>query len=151
MRNLLWQTVTDWNHGQQTVRQRRYGIIETSAGKLVAIHLRPWPKLLTWPEVVPVGPAYHARGQADRCWLYYNQPRRYPNFLALKYIVSTTGTTYATIHAALATLDAIAQLKQTDALLCDASNRRLSNRLLKRYGWEPHKPQRWHRNFIKRF
>ncbi len=151
MLNPLWQTITDWQSGQETLRRRPYGIIEASAGKLVAIHLRPWPKLLAWPEVLPVGPAYHARGQADRCELYYNQPRSCPNFLAVKYVVTTTATPYATFIAAFATLDAIAELKQTDALLCDAFNQRLSNRLLKRHGWEPHKPQRWHRNFIKRF
>jgi len=142
MRIPLWQTITDWEGDQKTLRRRPYGIIETSAGKLVAIHLRPWPKLLAWPEVLPVGPAYHARGQADRCC---------PNFLAVKYVVTTTATPYATFIAAFAALDAIAQLKQTDALLCDAFNGRLSNRLLKRHGWEPHKRQRWHRNFIKRF
>ncbi len=151
MHNPLWQTITDWETSQEFVRRRRYGVIETSAGKLIAIHLRPWPKLLAWPEVLPVGPAYHARGQADRCLLYYNQPRNFPNFLAVKYVVTTKATHYATFIAAFATLDAIAQLKQTDALLCDAFNRRLSDRLLQRHGWVPHKPQRWHRNYIKRF
>jgi hypothetical protein len=48
-------------------------------------------------------------------------------------------------------LDRIAELKRTDAILCDAANTRLSDRLLRRFGWEPHKPERWRRNFIKRF
>jgi hypothetical protein len=26
----------------------------------------------------------------------------------------------------------------------------MSDRLLARFGWQPHKPQRWHRNFIRR-
>jgi len=149
--NRFWQTVTNWHDGSETIRRRHYGVIETAAGKLVAIHLRPWPKLLAWPEVLPVGPTYHARGQADRCLLYYNQPLSCPNYLALKYIVSTFGTPYATSCAALTTLDAIAELKRSDAILCDAFNQRLSDRLLRRYGWEPHKPQRWHRNYIRRF
>ena len=151
MSNQLWHSVTHWECEHETIRRRRYGVIETAAGKLVAIHFRPWPKLLAWPEILPVGPTYHARGQADRCLLYYNQPLRCPNYLALKYVVSTRGTPYATFRAALTTLDTIAALKRTDAILCDAFNRRLSDRLLKRHGWEPHKPQRWHRNFIKRF
>jgi hypothetical protein len=74
-----------------------------------------------------------------------------PNFLALKYIVSTTGTSYRTFRAALVVLDAIAALKRIDAIVCDASNFRLSDRLMARLGWEPHKPQRWHRNYIRRF
>ena len=42
-------------------------------------------------------------------------------------------------------------MKQIDAIVCDAGNIRLSDRVMARLGWEPHKPQRWHRNFIRRF
>jgi hypothetical protein len=83
--------------------------------------------------------------------LYYNQPWRFLNFLALKYVASTGGTSYATFRAALVALDELAELKGVDALLCDAANTRISDRLLARFGWAPHKPQRWRRNFIKRF
>ena len=144
-------TIDDWNADRETLVRGRYGVIETAAGRLVAVHLRPWPKLLSWPELWPAGPAYHARGVADRCLLYYNQPRRFSNFLALKYVVSTQGTSYATLCAASIALDRIAELKRTDAILCDAANTRLSDRFLRRFGWEPHKPERWRRNFIKRF
>lgn len=144
----LWQTITDWETGKDTLRRRRYGVIETAGGQLVAIHFRPYPKLFAWLDP---GAAYDAAHHDDRCLLYYNQPLRFPNFIALKYVESKFGTSYATFRAALVTLDAIAQLKQTDALLCDAYNKRLSDRFLRRQGWEPHKPQRWHRNFIKRF
>ena len=150
---MSWLTtnIDDWQKDREKLVRGRYGVIETAAGRLVAVHLRPWPKLLSWPEIWPAGPAYHARGDADRCLLYYNQPRRFSNFLALKYVVSTHGTTYATIRAALIALDKIAELKRADAILCDAANTRLSDRSLRRFGWESHKPQRWRRNFIKRF
>ena len=88
----------------------------------------------------------------DRCLLYYNQPRRCPNYLALKYVVSRVAIArFATFRKAAQTLDEVARIKQTDAILCDAWNLRISDRLFARWGWEPHKPQRWHRNFIKRF
>jgi hypothetical protein len=61
------------------------------------------------------------------------------------------GTSLATFRAALTALDRLAELKRTDALLCDAANVRISDRLLRRWGWAPHKPQRWRRNYIKRF
>jgi hypothetical protein len=48
-------------------------------------------------------------------------------------------------------LDEIARLKRSDALLCDVSNWRISERLMARFGWEPHCPSRWHRHYIKRF
>lgn len=145
------ETIFDFDSGLARIRLRRYGVIETVGGELRAVHLRPWPKLVAAPELLPLGPKYHQRGEIDRCLLYYNQPRRMPNFLALKYIVSTFGTSYQTFRAALVVLDAIAELKRIDAIVCDAGNVRLSDRLLARLGWEPHKPQRWHRNFIRRF
>jgi len=147
----LTTTVVDWQADRELLRRLRYGVIETARGRLEAVHLRPWPKLIAWPEIWPVGPTYHARGEADRCLLYYNQPRRLSNFMALKYVVSTYGSRYATIRAALEALDALAELKGTDALVCDAANARLSDRLIRRLGWEPHASQRWHRNYIRRF
>ena len=74
-----------------------------------------------------------------------------PNFLALRYVVTTTGTNYRTFRAALTTLDRIAELKGIDAMVCDAANMRLSERFMARMGWELHKPQCWHRNYIRRF
>jgi hypothetical protein len=148
---LLCETITDFDTGRQQIRSRRYGVVETVDGRFRALYLWPWPKLVSWPEVLPLGPRYHARGTADRCLLYYNQPWRMPNYLALKYVVSTGGTSYATFRAALNVLDAVAALKRTDAIVCDVANLRISDRLLARLGWEPHKPQRWHRNFIRRF
>ena len=145
------ETFFDFDSGRESIRRRHYGVIETGGGKLQSIQLRPWPTLFSLRDLLPIGDDYHARGPADNCWLYYNQPWRMPNFLALKYIVSTHGTSYATFRAALAVLEQIAESKQADAILCDAANTRLSDRLLERLGWEPHKPQRWHRNFIRRF
>ena len=148
---LLFENLLDFDDGNERIRTRRYGVIETIGGQLQAVHLRPWPKLVSLPELWPQGERYHASGQPDRCLLFYNQPWRMPNFLALKYVVSTAGTSYATIRFALSCLDAVAELKQIDAIVCDAGNLRLSDRLMARFGWEPHKPQRWHRNYIRRF
>lgn len=145
------EKVIDMDAGQARIRARRYGVIETTGGELRAIHLRPWPKLVSLRELWPLGPRYHRGGAADRCLLYYNQPRRMPNFLALKYVISTSGTSYRTFRAALKVLDQVAALKQIDAIVCDAANVRLSDRLMARFGWEPHKPQCWHRNYIRRF
>jgi hypothetical protein len=130
-RTLPCSTKEEWRAALPAIQAGRYGVIETSAGQLQAIHFRTFPKLFAWPDLWPVHSRYHAAGTTDRCLLYYNQPRSCPNFLALKYVVTAA--------------------KQTDAILCDAANSRLSDRFLARQGWEKHKPQRWHRNFIKRF
>jgi hypothetical protein len=145
------ETISDFDAGRERIRDRRYGVVETASGALHAIHLRPWPKLVSLREFIPLAPRYHGRGAADRCWLYYNQPRKMSNFLSLRYVVSTKGTSYRTFRAALTALDSIAALKHVDAIVCDAANIRLSDRFMARMGWEPHKPQRWHRNYIRRF
>ncbi|TWT86831.1 hypothetical protein Mal64_36610 [Pseudobythopirellula maris] len=146
-----FETIADLDAGTETLRRRRYGVIETEAGALRAVHLRPWPKLLSLREVLPLGDRYHATGEGDRCWLYYNQPRGHSKFLALKYVVTTPDAKYATFRAALKALDRVAEIKRSDALLCDAANRRLSDRFLQRMGWEAHAPQWGRRNFIRRF
>jgi hypothetical protein len=145
------ETITEFDAARERLRARRYGVIETRGGRLTAIHLRPLPKLLALPELIPLDARYHPAGESDRCLLYYNQPWRMPNYLALKYIVTTVGTCFATFRAALAALDALAEVKRIDAIVCDAGNLRLTDRVMQRFGWEPHKPQRWHRNFIRRF
>jgi hypothetical protein len=146
----LFESVHDLRTGAPAVAERRYGVIEMRKGRLARIMLLPWPKLVSWPELWPVPWRYHLRGRADLCRLYYNQPRRFPNFLTLKYVVTTHGTGYRTFRGALTILDAVAAIKHSDAILCDVANARISDRLLARLGWEAHKPQRWHRNFIKR-
>ncbi|MCA9099790.1 MAG: hypothetical protein KDA63_01485 [Planctomycetales bacterium] len=143
--------VTDFWAERPRLFRERYGMIEVRDGKLYRVRLRPLPKLVSLAEVLFVGRAYHSRVGGDRCLLYYNQPRRFSNFIALKYIVSARDTTLASLHGALVVLDEIARMKRTDALLCDVSNFRISDRLLRRWGWEPHLPSRWRRHHIKRF
>ena len=135
----------------EVLRRARYGVIETHQGRLVSILLRGWPKIATALEASLSGQSCHRSRPGDRCWLYYNQPRAFPNFLALAYVVSQRDCTLATLRRAMEVLDDVARVKGTDAILCDAWNPRISDRLLARSGWEPHKPTRWHRHFIKRF
>lgn len=146
-----FETVTDFFGQAEVLRRRRYGVIDVRGGRLHRIVLRPWPKLVSWPDLTVLGAWQHQHRPGDRCLLYYNQPRRSSNYLALKYVVSYRDATLATFRGALQVLDAIAKLKRTDAIVCDAANLRISDRLATRWGWEPHCPARWHRNLIKRF
>ncbi len=147
---LLWETVTDLRSGAEALRRGRYGVIEVVDGRLQAVHLRPWPKWISIGAVV--WQTWFGRGgRRDRCLVYYDQPLRYPNFLAVKYAYSTLGTTYRTIRAAAVALDQIARIKGSDALLCEAWNSRISDRLLRRWGWERHVPGSSRRHYIKRF
>ncbi|MGL4512704.1 MAG: hypothetical protein ACRCT8_06395 [Lacipirellulaceae bacterium] len=145
------ETFESLDAGAKRIAQRRYGVIEARAGGLVGVTLRPWPTLFSMRELLPLGELWRPAGEPDRVRLYYNQPRGHERFLALRYVAATPGTRYATLVAALRALDGVARLKQSDALLCDAANRRLSDRFLARMGWAPHAPGWRQRNYIKRF
>ncbi len=144
------EIATDLTADAEILRRRCFGVIDVQDGQLVSVRLRPWPKLVSIADVA-WGQWHHAHVPGDRLRLYYNQPFRCPSFLALKFAISGRHTTLATVHRALATLDDIARIKRSDALLCDAANFRLSAAMLARFGWEPHAASRWHRNYIKRF
>jgi hypothetical protein len=145
-----FQTVRDLNSQRELVRRRRYGVIEARQGQLVAVHFRPWPKLISLPEVF-LAEKLRRRRTGDRCQVYFNQPLRHLNFLSITFAVSTRDCSLKTLHAARTALEQIAEIKRVDALLCDVWNTRISARLLERWGWEPHCQSRWHRNFIRRF
>jgi len=147
----LFETVTDLREGAEVLRRRRYGVIEAVAGRFCRVRLRPFAKFTWLPEILVIGPWYHHHWPGDRCLLYFNQPRRFSNFLAIKYVVSARGTSYETFRTVLEVLDEIARLKGTDALLCEVSNWRISRRMMARWGWQPHRPSRWRRHYIKRF
>ena len=147
----LFQTVADLVAESEVLCRRRYGIIEAAEGDFCRVRLRPFPSLGLAPEVLLLGRCYHRYHRGDRCLLYYNQPMRFSNFLAVRYLVTGRGTSLRTIARALDALEEIARLKRTDALLCDVANSRISSELMTRLGWEPHCPSRWHRHFIKRF
>ena len=146
----LFETVSDLEAGAELLRRRRYGVVEVARGRLRHVALRPFPKIISAPEILLFGGWYHRHAAGDRIRLYYNQPWRFPNFLAVKYIVSARQTSLATLNRALAVLDEIARLKGSDALLCDVGNWRITTRLIARWGWQPHCPSRWHRHYIKR-
>ena len=145
------ETVCDLQAGAAALRRRRYGVIEVATGRLERIRLRPFPKLISLPGVRLDEWLSHGRRSGDRCWVYYNQPRSSPSFLAVVHVVSTAGTSYRTLRLAASVLDEIARIKRSDAIVCHVANDRISDRLLTRWGWEPHAPRLRGRNFIKRF
>jgi hypothetical protein len=142
--------VTNLSEGAEVLQRRRYGMIEVADGQFRGVRLRWFPKIAIGPEILLLGRWQHRRA-GDRILLYYNQPWRFPKFLALKYAVSARNTSMRSACRALDVLDEIARLKRSDAILCDVSNWRISTRLMARWGWVPHCPSRWHRHFIKRF
>jgi hypothetical protein len=144
-------TVTDWLRQAEALREGACGLIDVAYERLVGVSIRPFARRPSRIEALLWGRFAHRWRQGNRCWLYYRQPRRFPRYLVLDYLISTRGTKLATVRGSLVLLEEIARLKGTDALLCDVATARISHRLLAREGWAPHAPSRWHRNYIKRF
>ncbi len=147
----LFETITDLQEGAEVLQRRRYGVIEMLDDQLVGVHLRPWPKLVSLPEVWFLGNRYHRLKRGNRCWLYYNQPLGHSAFLTITYGVSRRDTSLRAVRGALRVLDEIARIKDSNAILCEVSNARISDRLLARWGWQSHVEGSWRRHFIKRF
>lgn len=146
----MFETVTDLDAQAAVVRRRRYGVLEVADERLARLRFRPWPKLFAIQEFVAWKQWRRRNRPGDRCWIYFNQPRQFPQFLAVKFWIATPEVRLATLHQALRLLDQVAAIKGCEALLCDAANVRLTDRLMARHGWVRHAPSRWHRNFIRR-
>ncbi len=149
--NPLFETVTDLNQSRDKIRSRRYGVIKVVDERFQQIQFRPWPKMISVAEATWMGGWQHKRQRRNQCMLYYNQPMGHSGFLALKYIVSTSGTSYGTFRGALVILDEIARLKNINAIVAEVTNGRISDRFLQRIGWEQHLENKKARHFIKRF
>ena len=146
----LFETIYDLEAGASSLVRRRYGVIHVAGGEFKQVNLRPFPTRDWALQSHWLGHWQHRFHAGDWCRLYYQQPRGFDNFLSLTYVVSGAQATFATFRRAVETFDRIGALKQVDALLCDAANQRISSRLLERWGWEPHAPMAFARNYIKR-
>jgi hypothetical protein len=149
----MWpnQTITQLTQNADCIRRRPFGVIEVIDGEFSRIVLRPWPKLISIPEVWLLGHWRHGHQSGDRIRLYYNQPWQFPNFLTLQYAESTRNTSYRTLSRAMAVLDEVARWKKSDALLCEITNSRITSAVACRWGWEPHCLQSQGAHYIKRF
>jgi hypothetical protein len=139
------ETIRDVESNQETLRRRPYGIIEAAQGKLVKIQLKPWPKIASLMEAHWIQRMKTRRYQYDVCRLFYNQPMGHRNYLTLAYVESSFKTSLKTFYVTLDTLNQIAYLKRSDAILAEVTNSRLTDRFMIRRGWErymEHKSQR---------
>ena len=143
------QPVTQVARQADWLRQRGAGIIETQQGRLQAVYGRWWPHAgnllqMQWDLLMRHLPP-------DRCELFYHAPLGSPGFLTIDYVRTGPHTSVSTLYAAALVLDAIAALRQSQAIVCHVTNPRISDRLLRRWGWEQHCLQWKGRHYIKRF
>jgi hypothetical protein len=141
--------ITDVAASRASLARLRCGHIVIRNGHLQAIQGRWWPYCgnlwQVWWDT-------HSRsGFQDSCDLFYHSPFSAPGFLTLDYVRSGARTSLTTLYAAALVLDEIARLRRAHAIVCNVTNRRISDRLLQRWGWHEHCQQWSGRHFIKRF
>jgi len=144
------ETTHNLNDAADLVRRRRYGVIRVEEGNFHSLTLRPWPKLISRLEIETLGRWKHRRG-GDQCRLYFNFPLSSPGFLTLAYVESTRQTTWKTLRRSLEVLDWVAEVRQANAIVCELSNEKITDKAMRRVGWEPHCEHLAGRHFIKRF
>jgi hypothetical protein len=135
----------DWSR----VKLRSSGVIVAQGGRLDKVILFWFPRHATvwrvWFD------QHFRRLPENQCRIYYRQPFGAPTYLTLDYFVSGLKTSVQTVDAALRTLDRVAELKRSDAIVAQLKNSRISSRLLRRYGWERHLGGESSRHIIRRF
>jgi len=144
-------SIENLSENEALVRNRAYGIIETRGGEFVSLKFKPWPKLVSASGAAWAGALRNTRVIQDRCRIFFNQPIGHRNYIALKYIESTLGTTMSTLRKSMRVLDEVARIKRTDAIFAHVTNSRISERLMDRWGWQRHLLHKSGRHFIKRF
>lgn len=147
----LFESVFSIDANREIIREKANGIIEINRGQFSSIRFRPWPKLVSIVEAHWADSWGKKRITHDQCLFYYSQPRNQSNFLTLKYVQSTLNTSAMTCIVGLSVLDHVAAIKGSDAIVCEITNRRISDRYMRRYGWERHLETSKRRHWIKRF
>ena len=147
----LFRKIESIRDGHEILTRHPYGMIEAAGGKLSFVQLRPFPKLISVAEAAWLGGWSHKRIRRDRVQVFYNQPARHRNYLIARYAVSELGTTLATMRASFRTFMEIARLKRANAVLCQVISKRVTDRIMSYWGFEPHNPKARGRHFIRRF
>ena len=147
----LFQTIADIDSNSDIIRRRAYGVIRVDDERFVSVQFRPYPKLVSIAEAYWAGGWGKGTYKRNRSLLYFNQPFAHRDFIVLQYMVTTLDTSWTSCAVGLSVLDKIAEIKNSNAILCELTNKKFSPRLMKRYGWEQHLHQKKRKHFIKRF
>jgi len=130
------------------LRSWRYAEIEVCDGELLSIHARWWPRVASqwdaWRD------SYMRTLPADVCRVYYAFPIRAPGFMTVSYAHSGPRTQYKTLFRGVQAVDEIAAIWNAQAIVCQATNERLNERLLNRLGYVRHALSLGNNHFIKR-
>lgn len=135
--------------GSAEIRRWRCGRIVMQRGCLIEIQRRLTVGSVSVAQVW--WQAKFGRKDDDMCWLDYHQPLGMPGFLTLDYVRAGTRAGFKSFVGATHVLDEIARIRGSLAIVAHVSNGNISDRLLKRLGWEQHLTKWKGRHWIRRF
>lgn len=92
----------------------------------------------------------HARRRGDLCTLDFQRLSGDFEFLVIQLMTSHRNTTMRSVRNTLKMAELVAEHQGAHAVVFQAKNTRLTDRLLARYGYRRHAPQLRGRHFIKR-
>ncbi len=130
------------------IRAWHYGEIEVCRGELHAIYPRWWPKFSSQWEAW--WDSYLRKPPEDVCRFYYALPRRVPDYLIVVYVQAGPKTQFKTFFRGVKLVDEIAAIWRVKAIVCQATNPRLNERLLKRLGYVRHAFSLGENHYIRR-
>ena len=126
----------------------RFGVVHVRNDCEYAVRWRLLPKvpsrLEAWLD------AYWRRLPDNQLQLYYNAPNRCPGFLVLAYARAGRNTSIASLRTGLSALDEIAMIMHKQSIVCEATNPRLTSRVMNYFGYTRHAHQLKGHHYIKR-
>jgi hypothetical protein len=141
-------SIIDLAHSHARIRNCRYGEIELIDGAVHRIYPRWWPRVGSeWESMMD---SYLPRLPADHCRVYYAFPMRSPGFMSVLYAHSGPNTCYRTLYRGVTAVDEIAKIRNAEAIVCQVTNTRLTERLMRRLGYVRHAFSLGDNHYIKR-
>ena len=112
------------------------------------IRKRFWPRLASywdvfWDEKI-------SKGNVNSCHVFFSFPRKAPGFLTVNYFRTGAQTEYSTILFATQVIEQIARIRACRAIVCQVISKRISERLMKRWGYVPHAKSLGAGHYIRR-
>jgi len=133
---------------ENSINSWSFGELELSDGKLLSIRPRWWPRIGSQWE--SFRDSYVRAMPNDVLLAYYAFPRRSPGFMSVLYAHSGPKTQYKTLYRAVLSMDEIARLRKTQAIVCQTVSNLANERLMNRWGYVRHAFSLGDNHFIKR-
>jgi hypothetical protein len=140
---------TDIRSSTEALQRWRCGRIVVQQGRLVRVEHRLMCGSASMAQVW--WQIKYGRTDDDLVWLDYHQPLGIPRFLTLDYVRSGTQAGYRSFLAAINLLNEIARIRSAQAIVAHVSNGKISDRFLRRQGWQQHMNDWNGRHWIRRF